>query len=414
MRTLTTLPILLAAGIALASPAPTSHIKHVPADFPTIQSAIDAAVSGDAIVLAAETYNEAISIVGKSHLEIRGSAAAKLDASGNDTAIDLSNSDHIRVHGFRIANANIQLVRINACAVVTVDHCDLTGDNSVMDGIVVSASDQTTIQNNDLDGSSNIGIRLVPSTSVVNSIIRKNTLLGPFGGGILVSGGHNVIDSNKIGEPGVTGIAVDLDSTDTTLRHNFILEPIGTGIDVFGPNCFVDRNTVELSTGQGIRIEAAALTCKLSKNFINEPVGIGIEVDADGCVSSGNRVRNAAGLAIRVVGFNGTFTSEHVDHCGADALEVDGNGNIITNCHFNSPGDDGYDIDGSANILTNCSATHAHHRGFAMDGSANILTTCKASACATFDLFDDNGDRTTNIYSGCTFPNANIPFNGQD
>jgi len=52
---------------------------HVPAAYPTIQSAIDAAASGDEVLVARGTYEESISIVGK-HLTLRSSDGPNMTA----------------------------------------------------------------------------------------------------------------------------------------------------------------------------------------------------------------------------------------------------------------------------------------------------------------------------------------------
>ena len=60
----TLLTILLA--ITLAARAAHADVINVPADYPTIQQAIDASVNGDEIVVQPGTYHETIEIDGRS------------------------------------------------------------------------------------------------------------------------------------------------------------------------------------------------------------------------------------------------------------------------------------------------------------------------------------------------------------
>src|SRR5437879_5657050 len=54
-------------------------VLHVPADYPTIQGAIDAATSGDQIRIAAGTYTEQV-VIARKNLKLIGESGAVLEA----------------------------------------------------------------------------------------------------------------------------------------------------------------------------------------------------------------------------------------------------------------------------------------------------------------------------------------------
>ena len=75
--------LVATSGLFFASPA-SADILHVPADFPTIQGAINASVDTDEIIVAPGVYHEAISFVGKA-ITLRGAQGPHvtiIDATG--------------------------------------------------------------------------------------------------------------------------------------------------------------------------------------------------------------------------------------------------------------------------------------------------------------------------------------------
>ncbi len=79
----------IVASFGLVATSATADVLNVPADYPTIQSAIAAAVAGDEVLVAAGTYFEAIDLLGKA-VTLRGAAGAEstiIDGTGLDTSV---------------------------------------------------------------------------------------------------------------------------------------------------------------------------------------------------------------------------------------------------------------------------------------------------------------------------------------
>ena len=84
-------PIVISTVVACLTTATFAEVRDVPGAYPTIQSAINAAVDGDEVRVGPGTYNEAIDFLGKA-ITVRstdGAEATTIDASGLDTSVVL-------------------------------------------------------------------------------------------------------------------------------------------------------------------------------------------------------------------------------------------------------------------------------------------------------------------------------------
>jgi parallel beta-helix repeat protein len=143
-------------------------VINVPADYPTIQQAVDNATADDTINVAAGTYNETITL--KDGVEILGAGAdvTTIDGGGSGRVVTGYNvSSTTKLDGFTITNGNA------------------TGDGG---GIYLSNNSSPTISNCVFEGNSaaNYGGGMFnsqhSSPTVTNCVFQGNS--GGYGGGM--------------------------------------------------------------------------------------------------------------------------------------------------------------------------------------------------------------------------------------
>jgi len=177
---------LVLALLAAAAPCAHAGDLHVPADYATIQAAIDAAVNGDAVLVAPGTYVENIDFKGKA-ITVQGtdgSAATTIDGGAKDTVVRFTSGEGSGaiLDGFHVRNGH--------------------GNNATypIDGGGVSfhGGSTATIRNCEIEGSyawAGGGISIdASSPTIEHCLIRSN--VGESGGGVVIWSGASPLIIN--------------------------------------------------------------------------------------------------------------------------------------------------------------------------------------------------------------------------
>ena len=327
-----------------------------PADFSTIQEAINAASDGDTILVKAGIYyehvvvNKTVSLLG----EDVGTTIVDGNKTGNVFAID---RDSVNIAGFTVqnsgsilGNAGLRLDNVGLCSISGNRIRDnfagiwfegasenlITANEiaaNVDDGIVFNYSHNNTISGNHIAFHEYFGI--VINWSHNNTICFNNVTrtFGPsHGDGInLWKSSNNTIFQNQVEENNRYGIRVEVQSNNNTISDNIIRDCL-TGLQLYdssNSNLIYANNVTQCS--DGIDINQHSTQNILSNNTITDNTICGVQIyNAENNLIDGNNLRNNwAGIGAHGKSHNNHIDGNNIENCTNGVLLHDSDYNTI-------------------------------------------------------------------------------------
>ncbi|MBI3460416.1 right-handed parallel beta-helix repeat-containing protein [Candidatus Acetothermia bacterium] len=185
-RSHTVLFVLIVLFVSLSSLVSAKTIS-VPADFSTIQAALNAAVDGDTIAVAAGSYFESLNIGKSVSIEGTGKDTTTIDGSAGRTrqipTVLIKNTKNVTFKGFTVQGGRRGIQVEQATSVVIENNKIL---RNARQGVLVFTNSEATLRNNEItenipdsNGFAGRGVNIVDSqVTLVGNTIANNSGYG--------------------------------------------------------------------------------------------------------------------------------------------------------------------------------------------------------------------------------------------
>jgi hypothetical protein len=402
----------LLALFLLAAPLRADTLK-VPADFETIQAAVDAAVAGDTVLVSKGTYAETV-FVDTSGITLKGKGAT-IDARylGNCIEVD---ADDVTVTGFTLVNGGLGNALLTPDGGPEAGGLLCTGAGADISKLVVRACDDWgirllgtgAIDKCDVRGCDGPGIE-VETPSVLSQIVTEVTRneVVQCRDGFDLQNGPFAVEKNRAesntgdgfavivpvplldGGPAFVPSVVIGNTADDNDEEGFVLH------DGAGFGMLVEQNVAH-ANGWGMFVEGTDLV--LTANTLEDNTAGGLLLACSGADVDGNKVRRNAQVGILVSAFafaadgSGTglnvLSGNKVEANAGDGMRIASDANVLDGNSLKDNLGDGLDVEGGVadNQLLANTALKNRHDGLDNSGTGTLFSGNTAEGNGGADL----------------------------
>ena len=323
------LMLVVLAATTLAVPATHAGTLKVPKDFPNIQAAVDAAASGDLILVSKGTYAGNVTVAGKSGIELRGKGKAVIEATTPGPALRIVECSGILVRGIFVTGAigaDGAGISVEGSSQVTILKC--TAFDNGDDGFQGWDSSGLTVEkcralHNDDEG--------VQFWNVTDGRAERNLVVDTGHEGMDVESEDPesmdlIVSRNRILRPASTGLYSW--GNGVTLERNRIVDPGAEGMYLEATDYVLDRNVITRAHADGLYLHHTTGS-RLGKNRVLKPGGDGYDLTSDEGTFEKNVSTKAAECGFRVRTGNNTFLKNKALKSAVYDLMDEGDGSNV-------------------------------------------------------------------------------------
>lgn len=274
-----------------------SRIIRVPLHYPTIQGAINAALDGDTVVVAAGQYGENISLLGRAILLVSesGSSVTTIRSVTSANAVVrfvTGEGQGTILDGFSIDGNGISRgIQISSASPI-IQNCEIFNGGNVNDGGGIHCSSSSALIRNNVIHDNNVpatgsGICVrdasTPGVEISGNVIYNSTGAGEAIGLLYVTNAyihHNVIRDNTVNFWAASGVYMNDASGVRIINNTFVNN--SRGIYIFSANAPLIRNNIIVgSTFEALPsgLTSSDFNCVYGNGANNLPGPNGISAD---------------------------------------------------------------------------------------------------------------------------------------
>ncbi len=419
-------PSLALLALLLAAPSRAETLK-VPADFDTIQAAVDAAVAGDVVQVSKGTWHENV-VVTTAGIALRGKAGATIDG-GYDGDCVLVQADDVVVSGFTLLHGGPPLVALGpGDGGPEAGGVHVVGAGALLSKLEVAACNDFgillegtgVIEKCEVDSCTGPGIEVDTDNFLGETVteVTKNEITRCIDG-IVLDDGPFLVEKNTCEDNADDGLDVDIPvpvaegfptALATTISKNTCRRNAGTGLTLFkgtGPLLAVDKNVLE---GNGIGLLATGFLISVTKGTIDDSTYLGVLLQTTQGEFVDNKVRGNGFLGVIVQAANLFADGGSVDgsnlvegnliqDSGGDGLRIESDNNVVQDNTLKDNRGDGLHLIGSGVIFNDVlgnKVTGNGHDGIdnRADGTLISDNVCKDNGGADLAGLGDGGGST--------------------
>ncbi len=347
--------LLWSALVVAASAAPAAaDVLTVPGDYATVQAAIDAAQTGDTVLVGRGSWNENVVISGKTGITLRGRRGAELRDTEGLPALTIRDASDVRVEGLGVTGAAAGVLAVRATRLVLTR---IVARDCGTEGIWIDGCDDVLVERCSVVASGEEGLRVLGTESEqVSTSVR--VLRCQFSR--------------------TDGDAIDIVDGDGVLVERCVVRDcIDDSVDVARASRDVSFVRCTIVAGDdGFQIDAEGTLVSRCKV---------IACGEDAFDLNGEGIVVERSIAIRPAsdGFDLTAASAEPPFPGNCRIE---------RCRVASPGEDGVNARTAGNTFERVKVSRAGQAGFRFtpDAVGNTVTRCVARGSGGLDLDDAN------------------------